>query len=124
MVAILAFAFAGCGGPSAALRAGQMGARQEGMATYYAPRLSGHRTANGERYDRTRLTAAHPVIPFGSHVRVVRTDGRGRAVIVRVNDRCKGKKKIIDVSEAAARQLDMMRAGIVPVELEVVASPP
>jgi rare lipoprotein A len=93
------------------------------MATYYSPRLAGHRTANGERYDPSQFTAAHPVIPFGTHVQVVRTDGQRRAVIVRINDRCAGRKKIIDVSEAAARKLDMLGAGIVPVELEVVAPP-
>jgi rare lipoprotein A len=121
---MLALALAGCGGVSAELRAGQRGARQEGMATYYSPRLAGHRTASGERYDPNQFTAAHPVIPFGTHVRVIRTDGTARTVIVRVNDRCKGKKKIIDVSEAAARQLDMMRVGIVPVEVEILVPPP
>jgi rare lipoprotein A len=94
------------------------------MATYYSPRLAGHRTANGERYDPKQFTAAHPVIPFGTHVQVTRTDGTNRSVIVRINDRCKGGRKIIDVSESAARQLDMLRVGIVPVELEVVAPPP
>lgn len=101
-----------------------MGARQDGMATYYSPRLAGQRTASGERYDPKQFTAAHPAIPFGTHVRVTRTDGNNRTVIVRVNDRCSGRKKIIDVSGAAARQLDMLGAGIVPVELEVVAPPP
>ena len=94
------------------------------MATYYSPRLAGHRTANGERYDPNQFTAAHPVIPFGTHVQVVRTDRAGRAVIVRINDRCKGRKKIIDVSQAAARQLDMLQTGIVPVQLEIVAPAP
>ena len=94
------------------------------MATYYSPRLAGRRTASGERYDPARFTAAHPVIPFGTHVEVTRTDGSQRRAIVRINDRCAGKKKIIDVSEAAARQLDMMRAGIVPVRIRVVAEAP
>jgi rare lipoprotein A len=94
------------------------------MATYYSRRLDGRKTASGERYDRTQFTAAHPVIPFGTHVQVTRTDGTGRTVIVRINDRCAGRKKIIDVSEAAARQLDMLKAGLVPVELEIVAPPP
>lgn len=121
---LLALAFAGCGGVSAALRAGERGARQEGMASYYSARLAGHRTASGERYDPHQFTAAHPAIPFGTHVRVIRTDVVGRTVIVRVNDRCKGGNKIIDVSGAAARQLDMTGVGMVPVELEVVSPPP
>jgi rare lipoprotein A len=124
LLAVTAVAFWGCGGISAELRAGQRGARQEGLATYYSPRLIGHQTASGERYDPKQFTAAHPAIPFGTHVQIVRTDGVHRAVIVRINDRCAGRKKIIDLSEAAARQLDMMRAGLVPVRLEIVAPSP
>jgi rare lipoprotein A len=120
LVIVLLAAGAGCAGPSAEIRAGRLGATQEGMATYYSPRLVGHKTASGERYDPTRLTAAHPAIPFGTRVEVTRTDGSPRIIVVRVNDRCAGRKKIIDVSEAAARQLDMLRAGIVPVRLRVV----
>jgi len=112
-----------CASYSAELRTGQRGARERGMATYYSPRLAGHRTASGERYDPHQFTAAHPAIPFGTRVRVTRTDGTSRTVVVRINDRCSGGRKIIDVSQAAARQLDMLRAGIVPVELEVVAPP-
>jgi rare lipoprotein A len=112
-----------CAGVSPELREGRLGAREQGMASYYSPRLAGHRTANGERYDPSKLTAAHPAIPLGTHVRVTRTDGSHQSVVVRVNDRCAGRRKIIEVSHAAARQLDMLRAGLVPVELEIVASP-
>ncbi len=120
----LLLALAGCAGTSAELREGRIGAEEEGMATYYSPRLAGHRTANGERYDPTRMTAAHPALPVGAFVQVTRTDRYTPSVVVRINDRCAGKKKIIDVSEAAARQLDMMRAGLVPVRLRVVPPPP
>jgi rare lipoprotein A len=92
------------------------------MATYYAPRLAGHRTASGERYDPSALTAAHPVLPFGTRVRVVRMNDAGSAVVVRINDRCAGRKKIIDLSEAAARRLGMIKAGIVHVRIEVVST--
>ncbi len=119
-VVLFVLAASGCAGPSAELRAGKLGAEEEGMATYYSPRLAGHRTANGERYDPARFTAAHPVLPFGTHVQVTRIDGNRRAVVVRINDRCAGRKKIIDLSEAAARQLDVMRAGMVRVRLRVV----
>jgi rare lipoprotein A len=113
---------AACAGVSADLRAGHPGAVEEGMATYYAARLTGHRTANGERYDPAALTAAHHALPLGTVVRVVRMDGSGRSVQVRINDRCAGSRKIIDLSEAAARRLGMMHAGIVRVRLEVVRS--
>jgi rare lipoprotein A len=123
MLVALAAAVASCAGPSAALREGRPGAEEQGMATYISPRLAGHRTANGERYDPTRFTAAHHVLPFGTFVQVTRTTGNQRSVVVRINDRCAGKRKLIDLSEAAARVLDMMRAGMVPVRLLVVPAP-
>ena len=110
-----------CGG--ADLRAGKLGAEQEGRATYISPRLAGHRTANGERYDPMQFTAAHPSLPFATWVQVSRLDDSRRTVVVRINDRCAGSKKIIDLSEAAARQLDMLRAGSVRVRLQVVVAP-
>ncbi len=115
----------GCAGPSAGRRTGSP-TIEVGKATYYAPRLAGHKTANGERYDPTAMTAAHPSLPFGSRVRVTRLDDESRSVSgrieprsvsVRINDRCAGGKKIIDLSEAAARRLGMLRAGIVPVRI-------
>ena len=118
---LLAALGSGCGGAN--LRAGKLGAEQEGRATFISPRLAGHRTANGERYDPERFTAAHPSLPFATWVQATRLDGSGRSVVVRINDRCAGSRKIIDLSEAAARQLDMIRSGSVRVRLQVVASP-
>ena len=97
---------------------------QLGKATYYDPRLEGHLTANGERYNPEVLTAAHPTLPFGTRVRVTRLDAPKElgqpSVVVRINDRCAGRKKIIDLSSAAARRLHMMRAGRVDIRLEVL----
>ncbi len=121
LLAALAGTAAGCAGGG--LRAGTLGTEQEGKATYYAPRLAGHRTANGERYHPERLTAAHPSLPFETYVRVTRLDGSGRSVVVRINDRCAGGRKIIDLSWAAARRLGMLAAGIVRVRLRVVSGP-
>jgi rare lipoprotein A len=122
---VVLLAAAGCAGASPEIREGRLGAEEDGMATYISQRLAGHRTANGERYNPALLTAAHHVLPFGTFVQVTRTTGNQRQVIVRINDRCAGRKKIIDLSETAARALDMMRAGMVPVRLTVVreASP-
>ena len=120
-MAMVLLAGLGCGG--ADLRAGKLGAEQEGRATYYSSRLAGHRTANGERYDPARFSVAHASLPFATWVKVTRLDGSGRSVVVRINDRCAGSRKIIDLSEAAARQLDMIRAGSVRVRLQVVAAP-
>ena len=112
-----------CAASSSTLREGRPGTVEEGMATYYAPRLTGHRTANGERYDPKAMTAAHPDFPFGSRVRVTRLGSHidVAPVTVRINDRCTRGKKIIDLSEATARRLGMMKAGIVRVRLEIVS---
>jgi len=92
---------------------------QEGRASYYSPAFAGRRTASGERYDPHAMTAAHPSLPFGTWIRVTRRGGS--SVDVRVNDRCGcGGGRIVDLSEAAARRLDMLRVGVVPVRLEVI----
>ncbi|GMV15119.1 MAG: hypothetical protein AMXMBFR56_33430 [Polyangiaceae bacterium] len=97
----------------------------EGEATYYSDKLAGRKTASGERYDPGALTAAHRTLPFGSVVRVVR-QGTQRSVVVRITDRGPFGKpsRIIDLSKAAARELDMLRAGVVPVRVEVLSSAP
>ncbi|MGD8267856.1 MAG: septal ring lytic transglycosylase RlpA family protein, partial [Desulfobacterales bacterium] len=74
-------------------------------------------TANGERYDRQALTAAHRHLPFGTRVVVTRLDDR-RAVTVRINDRGPFVRgRIIDLSHAAAQKLDMLRQGVVKVRV-------
>ncbi|HMJ16233.1 MAG TPA: septal ring lytic transglycosylase RlpA family protein [Polyangiaceae bacterium] len=93
----------------------------EGRASYYSDSLAGNLTANGERYDPRAMTAAHRSLAFGTHVRVTRTDTQ-RSVVVRINDRGPfgEKRRIIDLSRAAATELGMLRAGVVDVEVEVL----
>jgi len=94
------------------------------MATYYANRFSGRKTASGERYDPGKMTAAHKTLPLGTVVRVTRVDGEGAPVIVKVNDRGPyAPGRIIDVSLAAAKRLEMLRAGVVKVRVEVLSRP-
>ena len=91
---------------------------ETGYATYYAQRFAGRRTANGERYDPSKLTAAHRTLPFGTMVEVRRVDGDGRTVVVRVNDRGPYvKDRVIDLSRRAAEQLGIVHDGKVRVEL-------
>lgn len=94
----------------------------QGKAVYYGDSLAGNHTANGEIYDPRKLTAASRSLPFGTMVRVVRLD-TGREVVVRINDRGPfgNERRIIDLSRAAAEQLDMIRAGVVDVRVEVLA---
>ncbi|MDX9758962.1 MAG: septal ring lytic transglycosylase RlpA family protein [Bacteroidota bacterium] len=93
----------------------------EGVASYYHNKFHGRRTANGERYDRTQFTAAHRDYPFGSWLRVVSLEN-GNDVIVRVNDRGPFvRSRVIDLSRAAAEQLDMLHDGLMRVRVEVLA---
>lgn len=99
---------------------------EEGWATFYARRRAGRRTASGERYNPSALVAAHPTLPFGTHVRVTRVE-TGRSVVVRVIDRGPGKPErrrgfVIDLSRAAAESLDFVRSGRTRVRLDVVDS--
>lgn len=96
----------------------------DGKATYYADSLAGNHTANGDVYDPGAFTAAHKKLPFGTIVRVVRQD-TGATTYVKVNDRGPfgPADRIIDVSKAAAKELGMLRAGVVSVRLEIVERP-
>ena len=92
-----------------------------GKASYYGRELAGNRTASGERFNPSDLTAAHRTLPLGSKVRV--TNPRtGDSVIVRINDRGPFHgNRLIDLSEAAARQVGIRAAGSGVVEIAVSA---
>jgi len=91
-----------------------------GMASWYGSKFDGRRTANGERYDMRQLTAAHPTLPFGTLVQVTNVEN-GRQVVVRINDRGPfGRRRVIDLSYAAARELRMVGPGTARVELAVI----
>ncbi|MDT4847406.1 rlpA: rare lipoprotein A [compost metagenome] len=99
----------------------RQGYRAEGKASYYGARHHGKKTASGERFDQHALTAAHRSLPFGSRVLVtnLRND---KSVVVRINDRGPFVRgRIIDLSHKAAAQIDMLRAGVVPVRVEQLA---
>jgi rare lipoprotein A len=93
----------------------------EGKASWYGREQQGHLTANGERFDMYALTAAHRTLHMNTRVRVINLRN-GRSTVVRINDRGPygGHGRIIDVSYAAAKQLDMLNAGVVPVRVEVL----
>jgi len=94
----------------------------EGLASYYAEPYHGRRTANGEVFDTYQaMTAAHRTLPFNTIVRV-ENKVNGQEVEVRINDRGPFiKDRIIDLSLRAARAINMVRAGVVPVKL-IIAS--
>lgn len=91
-----------------------------GVASYYAARFHGRRTASGETFDNGALTAAHRTLPFGTLVRV--TNPRtGASVIVRINDRGPfARGRTIDLSRAAAERVGLVNAGHGTMALEIV----
>lgn len=93
---------------------------ETGLASYYADKFNGRRTASGEVFYQDSLTAAHKTLPFGSKIRVTNLVN-GKSVVVRVNDRgMKGTKRIVDLSKAAAREIGIIAAGIAKVRVEVL----
>jgi rare lipoprotein A len=90
---------------------------EQGVASWYGPDFHGGRTATGETYDMNAMTGAHPTLPLPAWVRVTNLEN-GRSVVVRLNDRGPfSKNRIIDLSRAAAEQLDMIRTGTAKVEV-------
>jgi rare lipoprotein A len=82
-----------------------------GLASWYGGRFHGRKTASGERFDMHQLTAAHRTLPFGTVVRV-KSLVNGRTVDVRINDRGPFlRKRVIDLSRAAAQALGLLDAG-------------
>ena len=93
---------------------------ERGMASWYGPGFHGNRTANGERYDMHKLTAAHRTLPLGS-VAVVRSATTGKEVTVRINDRGPfAKGRVLDLSYAGAQTLGIVGHGTDQVELRVI----
>jgi rare lipoprotein A len=93
---------------------------ETGVASWYGPGFHGNSTANGEPYNQNLPSAAHRTLPMPSIVRVTNLEN-GRAAVVRVNDRGPfANGRIIDLSKAAAEQLDMIRAGTASVRVEIM----
>lgn len=90
---------------------------ETGMASYYAETYNGKKTANGEIYNSSELTAAHKKLPFGTKVKVTNL-ANGKTVKVRVNDRGPYVAgRIIDLTKKAAKKIDMLAAGVVKVKI-------
>lgn len=119
-VALAALSCWGCATRSAQV-AYPRGGTESGLATWYGAKFAGKRTASGEPFDPRAYTAAHRTLPFGTWVEVRRLDD-GRRVRVRINDRGPygGRGRIIDLSQAAAEALGMIRDGVVRVTLRVL----
>ena len=118
-----------CAAPQSQPVASRQPCFEEGMASWYSPQASPRPTADGETHQAGALTAAHPSLPFGTQVLVTNL-ATGRSVVVRINDRGPhARGRIIDLSTAAAKALDMRLDGVARVRVEIyhptgpVASP-
>lgn len=98
--------------------------KKTGRASWYGSAFHGRLTANGEVYDMTHLTGAHPTMPLPSYARVTNM-ANGSSVIVRINDRGPySNDRIIDMSEKAAEMLDYKHHGTADVKVEYVGRAP
>jgi rare lipoprotein A len=116
---------AACGSRRAAatVPAARIGSSQEGIASWYGEPYHGRRAANGEIYDMDKPTAAHPSLPFETWVRVHSLASR-KNTDVRITDRGPFiKGRIIDLSRAAARDIDLIRDGTARVRVTVIDPP-
>ena len=96
----------------------------EGLAAVYSDKLNGRKTASGQVFRQSELTAAHPSLPFGTTVRVTNTKN-SKSVEVRINDRGPTQAgRVIDLSSAAAGKVGIGRTGTAPVKLEIVGGLP
>ncbi len=94
-----------------------------GMASWYGSEFFGRSTASGELYDPSRLTAAHRKLPFGTVVRVTNLKNLA-SILLKITDRGPGTRgRVIDVSQAAAKELGFMDAGLARVRIDVVSYP-
>lgn len=95
-----------------------------GKCSYYHDKFHGRNTASGEPYNKYAFTAAHPKFPFNTYVKITNLSN-GKSVVVRINDRGPNTgSRTIDVSRAAAEELDMIRAGIINAAIEVTSEEP
>ncbi|MBD1397314.1 septal ring lytic transglycosylase RlpA family protein [Pontibacter sp. JH31] len=93
---------------------------QIGSASWYGSKYHGRKTSSGERYNKNEMTAAHKTLPFGTMVKVTNPANK-KSVVLRINDRGPFVgNRIIDVSEAAARKLEIHASGVAKVKVEVL----
>jgi rare lipoprotein A len=94
---------------------------QTGEASWYGSQHQGKQTASGTKYDQAALTAAHPSLPFGSKIKVTNL-ANGKSVEVEITDRGPfAENRIIDLSQAAAKALEMIDSGTATVRLELAS---
>jgi rare lipoprotein A len=95
--------------------------KTSGLAAVYSSRLNGHKTASGQIYHPSAMTAAHQTLPFGTKVRVTNVANH-KSAVVRINDRGPVQSgRVLDLSPAAAHKLGLHKKGLTHVDVEVVS---
>ena len=113
-------ALQGCSSTPKQAESRPVGRTESGMASFYGNEFQSRKTANGERFDQGKLTAAHRTLAFGTRLKVTNTQN-SKSVVVRVNDRGPfAKGRVIDLSSSAFKAIASLNAGVVPVRIEVV----
>ncbi len=94
--------------------------KYDGLASYYGPDFHGRRTANGSVYNMHEYTCAHKTLPFGTKIKVTNLNNN-KSVVVKVTDRGPYRRgRVIDLSIAAAKDIDMLHKGVAPISFEIV----
>lgn len=122
ILTLLASGSSQAGNPEASATVARMKSAtpETGIASFYGAKYHGRQTANGEIFDMNDLTAAHPRLAFGTRVKVTHL-ANNLSVTVRINDRGPFVKgRVIDLSQAAASELQMIQTGLAEVKIEVV----
>jgi len=108
--------------PSTAVKA-KANKSMKGLAAVYSDKFNGRKTASGQKFSQSQLTAAHRLLPLGTNVRVTNLRNN-KSVEVRINDRGPfHRSRVIDLSTAAATEVGMKKTGIALVQLEVISKP-
>ena len=91
-----------------------------GVASFYSDKFNGKRTASGEKFNNSAMTAAHKTLPFGTHMKVTNMRNK-KSVVVRINDRGPHKKgRVIDLTQAAAHKIGFGSHGLAKVKLQIL----
>jgi len=110
----------GCSGNVSKSDASRERYKETGKASFYADKYQSRKTASGERFDQSALTAAHKKLPFDTNVKVTNVEN-GKSIVVRINDRGPFVRgRVIDLSRSAFSKIGYTSAGVINVKIEVV----
>lgn len=120
LLGVLLFLVSGCSSHNGSGEGDGYTYETTGVASFYADKFQGRKTASGESFDNGALTAAHRTLPFGTMV-VVKNLSNGKTVEVRINDRGPFiRKRVVDLSKSAFSRIEDLKKGITKVQLQVM----